>query len=432
MDNYYILPGEFESERLIVKPLSKKKYTNHEIEKSDIFYRYPCSTCKSIKERKAEAVKDVEDEFKASLGKNTLPADLVTLEENKTLAAKRVDDNFKCNICDTDCYCGSPTGCPGCINGKINNDTIRELYVFMEDLQFNGGLFFSKNEGMYGNASLSCAFEKNDPYQLSIFGDSALEIGTQDGFLKKLRRAFLQNVRQAAPSKYPKNGTKPKDIEDIVNDKSSIRQDISLPLTEEERSADTTKKGVPTPTKYFKLKYFPKKTILNAEDTALSIEQRKIKSVMIKQMKNGIESRDVPVGTYTWTKIALAVIDEDTKKTTVKDLPSFTSLKGKNLSANMIVKYSSASYSPKMSISEEIVAITIISMQQTEAKSIMNRDEFLKRLKLTPEQSKRNMEELMRTSELDSDQEDDTQTDATTVAPCEIGMQVMAGIPPPP
>jgi len=375
---YFVTPKTFDPLRLVVKPVRKEKTPKFEYDKSDIFYRYQCRKC---------------------------------------------FNNQDCDICGTDCECGLPQGCSNCINGKRNNDVTRELLVFMENVPFDGGLFFSKDPTMYGNASLITPIDINDENMMDIFGDTTLELGSSDGFLKNLRRSFLRNIKSVAPSKYPKIGGKAKDIEDIVNDKAIIKQDVTMPLSEEERAADTSKKGVSVPTKYFKLKYFASKKILEADENTLSDEQRRTKRVMERQRVNGIDARDVPVGTWTGTQISVAVVEND--KIKLQKLPSFTVLKRKNLVVNMMIKYPYATFSPKLSISESIDEITIHNITSTEQTCKMSSSEFIDKLTLTSEQSKRNMREIE-----ESDGEQDDKKDEEVSEPTPFDIAAIAGIPP--
>lgn len=277
--------------------------------------------------------------------------------------------------------------------GNSGEDVTRELLVLVEDIPFEGGIFFSKNPEMYGRASLSTPIDTNNENHIDIFGDQLLEVGERDGFMKILRRSFVEKLKSVAPGKIPKSAGKFKDVEDIINDKQSIRQDITMPLSEEERAIDTTKKGVSVPTKYFNLKYFASNKILDADDNTLSEEQLRTKKVIQKQKVAGIDTRDVPVGTWSPTGTNIAYLDDNGNPQTRK-LPSYTVMKGKNMTVNMILKYSYATFTPKISISESIEEMTITDMSSSERTSLMSSSEFISKLTLTAEQSKRNIKSI--------------------------------------
>lgn len=335
-----------------------------------------------------------------------------------------------CKICNTDCKCKLEEGCADCVGGKRFNTQIRPLYVMMHDIVVKGGLRFSPDPKMFGSGGIQVSLGEmdNNPSYKSIFGDSTLFENCEDGVLIKINQAALMAVRRVLPSEFPKDSDGSyMEIDKVVRNKRLIKQHITMPLSESERTKE--RKGVSEPSKYFNISYNQSKDLINADLTRVSATVRAKINKMIDQKNRGISSREIPVGTYTFTDVKIAVEDKN-GEIIGEDIERYTMLKGKNFTADLLVCYPSMTFNPKLSVKETIRSLLITDWSEVAKTSIFDSKDIMNRIVLNEEQKKRNKELLTykdTTDANDNAERDDETTPADSAPPTPSIMTPISG-----
>jgi hypothetical protein len=345
----YISPGDFDIKNFLMQPKRSEKGGKGSYDLCDIGYRYPCLTCLNGEE---------------------------------------------CKICGTDCACQLEEGCADCVKGKRYNTQVRPLKVMLHDIKITGGLRFSPDPKMFGSGGMQVCLGnlKDNPSYEDIFGDSSLFDDCKDGMLKNINRAALMAIRRICPTEYPKDGRGTYlAVDDIIGDKRTIKQHIIMPLPEAERTKE--KKGVSEPSKYFNISYLQSKDLTGADTTRVLASVKAKINKMIDQKKKGVPSRELPVGTYTYTETSIAV-ENDKGEIVSEPLERYTMLKGKNFTADMLVCYPSITFTPKLSVKETIETLLVTDWTTLTKTNVFNSKEVMQRIVLNAEQKKRNRELL--------------------------------------